>query len=90
VLSGALRFVIAGREHMASPGDRLILPPKVVHVVNNPGAEEARVLWQVRPALKTRQLFETLWRFTRRPNFLQLAWLCWRYRREMVLSTEHR
>jgi quercetin dioxygenase-like cupin family protein len=90
VLSGALRFVIAGRERIASAGDRLILPPRTVHAVDNPGVEEARVLWQIRPALKTRQLFETLYRFERRPNLLQILWLSWKYRREMVLSAQHR
>jgi hypothetical protein len=62
--------------------------------MRNGGDTEARVIWQVRPAMKTQTFFETLYGLAAegrtnsegRPNLLQLAVLLRDYRDEFVLS----
>jgi quercetin dioxygenase-like cupin family protein len=98
VLSGSLRFVVDGREQMVSPGDRIVIPPGAVHAASNPSSEETRVIWQVRPALRTRQFFETLYGLAgsgktnsqRVPNLLQMALIATEYKQEFVLASPPR
>lgn len=98
IVSGALRFVVDGREQMVSSGDRIIIPPGAVHAAANPTSEETRVIWQVRPALRTQQFFETLYGLAGSsktnsqgvPNLLQMALIATEYKQEFVLASPPR
>jgi mannose-6-phosphate isomerase-like protein (cupin superfamily) len=59
VLSGQMRFRIAGRRVLAGPGDTVRVPPGTVHHFANAGRRPARVAVRTRPALNMAQLLET-------------------------------
>src|SRR5262245_6298240 len=61
IISGSLRFVIEGREQTISSGNRVVIPARSVHAASNITSEETHVIWQVRPALRTQQFFETVY-----------------------------
>lgn len=60
VLSGTMRFRTGLRSVTAEAGDGLVVPAGTAHRFANPGDEPARVLVQVRPALKMEHLYETV------------------------------
>jgi uncharacterized RmlC-like cupin family protein len=60
VLEGSVRAKIAGEEREYGSGDTIDIPRKVAHQLWNPSSVPARVRWQVRPALRTREWFEAL------------------------------
>jgi quercetin dioxygenase-like cupin family protein len=59
VLSGRVRFRVKGIESELSKGQSAVVPPGTPHVWWNDGDEEARVLVEVRPALRFDEFFET-------------------------------
>jgi quercetin dioxygenase-like cupin family protein len=81
VLEGTLRVILDGEERDVRAGETIVVEPGVVHEMWNPGAEWARVTWQVRPALRTESLFRTAFGLAQDglvnargiPNLLQLA-----------------
>lgn len=88
VRRGALWFEVDGVERVLAEGDRLVVPPGAVHRARNASAdEEAIVVWQVRPALRTLELFRGLYA---RPNPLKTAALVHEYSREFVLASPPR
>src|SRR6266571_2789495 len=60
VLSGALVFVVGGKETRVGPGDRLVIPAGTQHTFRNEGPEEAHSVAEFRPALRIAECFETL------------------------------
>src|SRR5688572_3854566 len=60
VRSGRLRVRVDGAERELGPGDAIGIPRGAVHQMWNAGDEEARALWQTRPAGRTREWFETI------------------------------
>lgn len=59
VLEGAFRAIVGGEERRYESGDRFEVPPATPHqmaAVDGP----ARLRWEVRPALRTAEFFETL------------------------------
>ena len=94
MLAGGVRVCIAGTVRDLGPGEKLRIGVGVRHAMWNPRGEEARMLWQVRPALKTEALFEVLMFLAERgrtdrrgaPRLLDLAVLSRHYRREMALA----
>jgi hypothetical protein len=52
-------FRMGRRKVVAGPGDVVVVPPGVTHKFRNGGDEDARVLVEVRPALKMEELFES-------------------------------
>jgi mannose-6-phosphate isomerase-like protein (cupin superfamily) len=58
VVSGTMVFRMGRKKVVAGPGDVVVVPPGVTHKFRNGGDEEARVLVEVRPALKMEELFE--------------------------------
>jgi len=60
VLAGRARFRVGEREHEAGPGEVVVAAPGTPHEVWNPGPGEARVLIQLRPALRWEQFVERL------------------------------
>ena len=91
VLSGTFRVWRAGNEEVFEAGDEFSVPPGTPHAMHNVSDEEGRLLWQIRPAMRTQQLFETLWGLAADgksgpdgvPNILQLAVILDEYRDEL-------
>jgi quercetin dioxygenase-like cupin family protein len=94
LLSGSLTLRLDGQERMLRPGDVAVIPRGRPHQWWNSGDEEAHVLGQFRPALRTEIFFETFFGLgqdgkTNRkglPNPLQLAVLMREYEDEMRLA----
>jgi quercetin dioxygenase-like cupin family protein len=60
VLEGSLRARVDGEERDLAEGDILDIPRGTPHQMWNQGEEQARVLWQTRPALRTEQWFRSV------------------------------
>jgi hypothetical protein len=81
VLSGVLKFSVAGHERTIAAGESITIAPDTAHYFWNPGPDEAQAIQWFRPALKTRAFFETLFALARdgkmnekgMPNTLQIA-----------------
>jgi quercetin dioxygenase-like cupin family protein len=65
VLQGALRTTIDGRERTFGPGEAFVVPPGTPHTMHADADEPTRFLWEVRPALRTEDFFETIWGLAR-------------------------
>ena len=61
VLAGTVRFHVDGREEVASPGQRVEVPPGVVHDWWNVGSDDAHVLVDIRPAERFELMIENLY-----------------------------
>ena len=59
VLQGIMRTIIGGREREYGPGDAFVVPAGTPHQMA--AIDPARVRWEVRPALRTAELFERLY-----------------------------
>jgi len=87
VLAGTVRYRLGGKEHNLGAGEAVVLPPGIPHTLWNDGDGEARLLFDVRPALKAEAAFETLFGLAREgktnqqgmPNPLQGALLAREY-----------
>jgi quercetin dioxygenase-like cupin family protein len=60
VLEGTLRVRAGDDERMLQAGERIDIPRGTVHQMWNPGASDARVLWQTRPAGRTEEWFAAI------------------------------
>ena len=94
VLSGALLFVVEGREVRLGPGSRLEIPAGARHTFRNEGSDEAHWIGEFRPALRIAEFFETLFVLSQRdeldghgmPSLLQIALLVPVFGREIRLA----
>jgi quercetin dioxygenase-like cupin family protein len=59
-VEGELRVRIDGEERTLGPGDVLEIPAGAVHQMWNPGPDEAKVIWQTRPAGRTEEWFRAV------------------------------
>ena len=59
VLDGAVRFRIEGVERDAVPSDEVVVAAGTPHMRWNAGDQPARVIVELRPALRTQEFFET-------------------------------
>ncbi len=92
LLQGAMSVRMAGREQVYTAGQCFDVPRGTPHTMRNSGDEDAVMIWEVRPALKTRTFYETLaaleadgkTRANGQPYLLQLAVLLREYRGEFV------
>jgi quercetin dioxygenase-like cupin family protein len=77
VVSGRVRGQVGGVERTAGPGETAEMPAGVKHFWWNEGDEEAHLLVEVRPALRTVEFYETMARLAVGqegiPNKLQAA-----------------
>ncbi len=81
VLEGTVRVMLDDKQRDLQVGEVLVVAPKQRHEMWNAGDSWARVNWQVRPALKTQQFFETVFGLASDgkvngngvPNLLQIA-----------------
>ena len=93
ILSGRARFRIAGRRRSADAGEHVAVPPRTVHGWGNAGEDELWARIQLRPALRTEQLFEALFALARdgrvdrkgRPRPLQMARVLHEFRDELQM-----
>ena len=77
ILEGAMQAEVGGEERELRAGDSLDISPGVPHKMWNEGQGQARTLWQTRPALRTEDFFEALFRLARseggKPGVLRTA-----------------
>jgi quercetin dioxygenase-like cupin family protein len=81
LVSGSLRFVVAGEERRLGAGESITIPPGVPHRFVNEGDEDAVAIQEFRPALRTAEFFRTYVGLARRgeldergmPSLLRLA-----------------
>jgi len=77
LLSGSLDFCIGGREQHLTAGESLVIPKGTPHNWWNVSDEEAHALVELRPALRSEELFANLYGLCSEkgslPNPLQLA-----------------
>ena len=59
VLEGAVRAIVAGEERVYGAGERFEVPAGTPHQMTSEGP--ARMRWEVRPALRTAEMFEQLY-----------------------------
>jgi quercetin dioxygenase-like cupin family protein len=94
IVSGAVTVRLNGEQRELRGGDTLEVPPGAVHAIWNACTEQAHVVWQTRPALKTESLFETIWGLASdgklgrdgKPSPLRGAVLAREYRDEFLLA----
>jgi quercetin dioxygenase-like cupin family protein len=60
VLSGAVVAVLDGDRRVLDEGDTLTVPPATPHAFGGHPDRDGAVRWEVRPALRTAELFELL------------------------------
>jgi len=92
VRGGEYRARVGGVERTYRPGDVFEIPPGVPHWMHNVSDEPGRLLWQIRPALRTENMFRILFELARdgktnaagAPGLLQLAVILHAYRGEFL------
>jgi quercetin dioxygenase-like cupin family protein len=60
VVSGSLRFFVEGQERRLGPGESITIPAGTPHYFLNDGEDDAVSIQEFRPALRTAELFRTL------------------------------
>ena len=60
ILAGSMEAQIGGERRTLRAGDTVDVPAGTVHAMWNGGDEQARVIWQTRPALRTEAFFRTI------------------------------
>ena len=93
VVSGSVRYRLAGIKSDLAPGDAAILPHGIPHTLWNCGADQAHLVVEVRPAMNMEAGLETMFGLARdgklnksgAPNLLQGALLAREY--DMFLAS---
>ena len=83
-ISGTVRARIDGVEQTIGPGETVTIPPGASHSFWNPGGEEAVLTWEVRPALRTEQMFGDL---AKAGSTLEQGLVLTRYKAEFRLAS---
>lgn len=83
-VSGTVTARISGTERTLGPDERVTIPAGTKHAFWNPGGQEAILKWEVRPALRTEQMFEEL---SNAGSTLKQAMVIPRYKPEFRLSS---
>ena len=94
ILEGGMRAVVGGVRRDLVAGDSLMIPAGESHAMWNPGTVDARVSWQVRPALRTQEFFEVFCALAAQgkvdahgvPGLLDLALLMPHFRSEIRVT----
>jgi hypothetical protein len=95
IVEGTLQAQIEGERRELRPGDILDVPAGTRHSMWNGSDRQARTPWQTRPALRTEDFFETVFRLAREgktsakgvPNPVQLGAIAKAYRKEFRTTT---
>ncbi|MHA2502170.1 MAG: cupin domain-containing protein [Candidatus Kariarchaeaceae archaeon] len=93
VVQGTFRTVIGGQEAVYQQGEKFEVEIGVNHIMHNIAEKRGELLWKVKPALATEELFEELWSLNRdareqnsKPSLLQIAPVMQRHNREFRLA----
>jgi quercetin dioxygenase-like cupin family protein len=86
VVSGQITAQLDGRERTYSAGEAFTVAPEVVHAMWNAGPDPAELEWETRPALKTGEFFERIWRLHGKPGPLEFAVLARAYDEEFRVA----
>jgi quercetin dioxygenase-like cupin family protein len=62
ILAGSMEAQLGNEHRTLVAGDSIDIPAGTVHAMWNSGGEQARVLWQTRPALRTEEFFRLVGR----------------------------
>ena len=54
-------MTVEGEQRSYSAGESFVVPPGASHTMRNESDAEGRLHWEVRPALRTQELFETMY-----------------------------
>src|SRR5262245_56920579 len=98
ILEGSMTVDMNGEQRVYHVGESFDVPQGIPHAMWNAGDVTTRVIWQVRPALKSPALFEMLWGLrqegkvssTGMPNLLQVAVLLQAYEDELRMVSPAR
>jgi mannose-6-phosphate isomerase-like protein (cupin superfamily) len=91
VLSGTPLFVIGRTRQLAQTGERCVVPAGTPHRILNPSDREVHLLTELRPALRSAELLQTIWGLALDgktdakgfPNFVQIAVTAQEFRSEI-------
>jgi mannose-6-phosphate isomerase-like protein (cupin superfamily) len=61
IVSGTMSFLVEDELHEVGPDGSIDIPRNTFHTVWNNGTERARFIWRTTPALKTEDMYVTLW-----------------------------
>ena len=95
ILAGSVTFRVNGIERKANTGEKVIIPPGTPHAWWNDGDQEAHLLGEFLPALRTEEFFETFFglaqagkvdKKTGLPNLLVLALIMREFEKEVCLA----
>jgi len=98
VLSGMVSVILKGRERTYVTGEKFEFPRNVPHkFCGAAGSEEARIIWQIRPALDSETFIETTYglasdgktKDTGLPNLFQMAVIFQTFNKELHLMKPH-
>ena len=95
IVRGEYHARVGGKEHIYRPGDIFEIAPGVPHWMHNVSDEPGQLSWQIRPALRTEDMFRVLFGLARdgktnaagAPSLLQLAVILRAYRQEFVATS---
>ncbi len=82
-ITGTVTARVDGVERTIAPGETVTIPAGTRHAFWNPGSEEAVLKWEVRPALRTEQMFEEL---SNAGSTMKKALVISRYKEEFRLT----
>lgn len=95
MLAGKVKLRMNGIDSEIQTGESAIIPPRTSHIWWNDGDQEAHVLVDIRPALRTEEFFETFFGLaqsgkvdekTGLPNLLILALMMREFENEICLA----
>lgn len=69
VLAGSITVQIGDEQREYQAGESFDVPPGAVHAMWNDRETTTQMNWQIRPALKSQQFFETMWGMTQDGKF---------------------
>jgi len=95
VVSGRMRFRVSGRNMVADPGDTVVVPAGQAHWFGNAGSEISHAEVEVRPALRTEEMFAATeaislaghFPATRLPRLSDLALVLLEFRHELAVPS---
>lgn len=94
VLAGRFLVWIDGQEVIYQAGEAFDIPECAVHWMHNTASESGVLVWQIRPALRTGDLFAAIWTLEKelayrqsRPSLLQMAVVLSEFTKEFRLAS---
>ncbi len=70
-MAGSFHVCIDGEESIYQAGESFDVSEGAVHWIHNTASETGELLWQIRPALRTEDLFAAIWTLDKELTALQ-------------------